>query len=151
MGIAEFELDVDRGSECVTDGVRVCATPTYLDRHSDPKEGRFIFGYFVRITNEGATPVQLLERTWHITDADGQSQLVQGEGVIGVQPRLGVGETHEYTSFCPLGTPWGTMEGSYLMVRDDGSVFDAAISRFYLVATDEPDASGGLSGLDQIL
>lgn len=137
MAIETFELDSARGSETVTDGVRVRVAPCFMDRHSSPDEGRYIFGYFVRITNEGDSPAQLLEREWRITDAEGHSQVIRGEGVIGLQPRLEVGESHEYTSFCPLGTRWGTMEGVYTMCRDDGTSFEASIDRFYLVAEGE--------------
>lgn len=134
MSIAGMNLDTGHGSSVVTEGVRVEACPCFLPNHSNPDEGRYIFGYLIRITNSGDTPVQLLERHWHIADANGETHEVRGEGVIGVQPRLEPGESHEYTSFCPLGTRWGTMEGSYLMVRDDDSAFDARVGRFYLVA-----------------
>jgi ApaG protein len=146
MSFDTFELDHARSSETVTSGVRVRVTPCFMDRHSSPDEGRFIFGYHVRITNEGDSPAQLLERSWLITDADGNSQEVQGEGVIGLQPRLEVGESHEYTSFCPLGTRWGTMEGAYTMTRDDGTLFEAKIDRFYLVAEDR-DVERARSGV----
>jgi len=134
MAIQSVDLDNRRGSSHTTESVRVEATPCFLPNHSDPDEGRYIFGYLVRVTNEGDEPVQLLGRRWIITDADGESNEVQGEGVIGVQPTIEPGATHEYTSFCPLATEWGTMEGAYLMVRADGSAFDAKIARFYLVA-----------------
>ena len=146
MSIDTFELDAARGSEAVTEGVRVRVSPCFMDRHSSPDEGRFIFGYYVRITNEGDEPAQLLEREWLITDADGHSQTIKGEGVIGLTPRLEVGQSHEYTSFCPLGTRWGTMEGSYLMARDDGTTFGASIDRFYLVAEAE-DVERARSGV----
>jgi len=137
MANVEVELDSIRGSDVVTESVRVRTYPCFLPKHSDPDEQQFIFGYCVRISNEGCENVQLLERRWQITDAEGKSHDVQGEGVIGIQPVIEPGETYEYTSFCPLPTRWGTMEGAYLMVRDDGSVFDANIDRFYFVAEDD--------------
>ncbi|CAE7262685.1 mscS [Symbiodinium necroappetens] len=137
MSIAGMNLDTGHGSLTVTEGVRVEASPCFLPNHSNPDEGRYIFGYLIRVSNDGEAPVQLLERHWRIADANGETHEVRGEGVIGVQPRIEPGETHEYTSFCPLGTRWGTMEGSYLMVRDDDSVFDARVGRFYLVAEED--------------
>jgi len=143
MGIPGTDLDRRRGSVHTTESVRVEATPCYLPNHSDPNAGRYIFGYLVRITNEGDEPVQLLGRHWIITDANGETHEVQGEGVIGVQPTIEPGGAHEYTSFCPLGTEWGTMEGTYLMVRADGSAFDARVARFYLVADAEKPGRAG--------
>jgi ApaG protein len=129
------------GSESVTGGVRVRAIPVYLPQESDPDSRRFVFGYRIRITNEGEQNIKLLSRYWHIVDADGEAATVRGEGVVGQQPELGRGESFEYSSYCPLATPWGTMEGSYTMVHlfdtgkpARGEPFEVAISRFYLVS-----------------
>lgn len=121
------------GSECVTDGVRVKVVPTYLPTHSDPANDRFLFAYHVTIVNEGTRRARLRSRQWAIVDADGERHEVQGMGVVGHHPDLKPGERFEYSSFCPLNTSWGTMEGSYVMEREDGSVFDARIKRFFLV------------------
>lgn len=123
-----------RGSEALTSGVRVAVSPLYLPRESNPREGRWVFAYAIRIANEGDEPARLLLRRWWIVDADGQGREVAGEGVVGLQPLIAPGEHHEYTSFCPLPTPWGTMEGAYTMERPDGTRFEATIARFYLVA-----------------
>jgi ApaG protein len=88
----------------------------------------------VKITNEGEAPIRLISRYWLIVDAQGRSHEVRGEGVVGQQPRIMPGESHEYSSYCPLPTMWGTMEGRYQMRRDDGTTFDATVARFYLVA-----------------
>ena len=75
---------------------------------------------------------QLLTRHWIIIDAEGNQEEVRGPGVVGQTPTLAPGEGFKYTSYCPLPTPWGTMEGSYRMQRPSGEVFDAKIARFYL-------------------
>ena len=96
---------------------------------------KFVFGYRITIRNEGDSTVQLLSRHWHIIDADGEQHEVRGEGVIGHTPVLEPGQEFEYTSFCPLETEWGTMEGEYQMMRDDGWMFEAKIGRFILNTT----------------
>lgn len=105
----------------------------YRADRSAPAAGRYLFTYTVRLTNDGADPAQLLSRHWIITDAHGQEEEVRGEGVVGKQPRLAAGARFEYTSFCILRTPFGSMRGSYRMARDAGEGFDAAIAPFPLL------------------
>jgi ApaG protein len=119
-------------SDVTTDGVRVGATAFYLPEQSDPAERRYVFGYTIVISNQGDAPAQLLSRHWVIIDANGQREEVNGPGVVGKTPRLEPGQAFKYQSFCPLKTPWGTMEGEYQMRRDNGETFDARIDRFYL-------------------
>jgi ApaG protein len=120
-------------SSAVTDGIRVTVRSAYRADRSDPAARRWLFSYTVRIENEGEAPAQLVARHWIITDAHGEREEVSGDGVVGEQPRLEPGEQFEYTSFCVLATPHGSMQGSYRMVRDDGDPFDAAIAPFALV------------------
>ncbi len=118
-------------STAVTEGIRVTVQSTFRPDRSEP--GRFLFTYLVTLRNEGEAPAQLLSRHWIITDAHGEVQEVVGDGVVGKQPRLEPGEGFEYTSYCVLGTPHGSMHGSYRMVRPDGASFDATIAPFALV------------------
>ena len=127
------------GSDTVTRGVRIIVTPSYLPEHSDPLERRFVFAYRIRIANESDRWVKLLSRRWIIVDSQGERQEVVGEGVIGAQPELDPGQSFEYSSYCPLGTEWGTMEGEYTMRIDDDSTFQVAIGRFFLVAEEDID------------
>lgn len=119
-------------SDVTTRGIRVQVESFYDKEHSSPQESYYFFSYQVRISNVGTKKAQLISREWFITDANGEVQRVQGPGVVGEQPVLAPGERFEYTSFCPLGTPVGTMHGSYRMVRDDGDSFEAAIAPFSL-------------------
>ena len=125
-------------SDTTTDGVRVGATAFFLPEQSEPEERKFLFGYTIVIANEGSAPVQLVSRHWLIIDAEGRREEVRGPGVVGETPRLEPGQAFKYQSFCPLRTPWGTMEGTYQMRRDDGTTFDAEIGRFYLKLPAEP-------------
>ena len=120
-------------SSAVTDGIRVTVRSAFRAERSEPARGRWLFSYTVRIANEGGEPARLVSRHWIITDANGEREEVVGDGVVGQQPRLGPGEQFEYTSFCVLGTPHGSMQGSYRMTRADGSSFDARIAPFPLV------------------
>lgn len=115
-----------------TRGVLVRVRTLYLPEQSEPDKGFWVWAYEVRIENGGAETVQLLRRTWRITDARGRVQVVQGEGVVGEQPRLQPGEAFEYTSGTHLGTPSGFMEGEYHMVTAAGEAFDAAVPGFSL-------------------
>lgn len=117
-------------SDTVTQGIRIVARSYYIAERSVPKQGQFFFAYKIQISNEGMVPAQLLSRHWIITDGNGQVEHVKGEGVVGQQPRLEPGQSFEYVSACPLGTPVGSMRGTYQMVRDDGSGFDAEIGAF---------------------
>lgn len=122
------------GSDTVTDGVRIVVRPTFMERQSSASDKRFLFAYSVTIRNEGAARIRLATRFWRIIDADGDERIVEGPGVIGQHPELGPGDSFEYSSFCPMLTPWGTMEGHFTFERD-GARFDTAIGRFYLVAS----------------
>jgi ApaG protein len=123
-----------------TRGIRVIVRSFFLEDQSQPEEGKFVWAYRIRIENRGREPVQLLRRTWEITDARGRVQRVQGAGVVGQQPLLEPGESFEYTSGTPLETPSGFMTGLYHMVlTDTGETFDVAIPAFSL---DSPHQSG---------
>jgi ApaG protein len=119
-------------SEAVTRGVRVRVQSEYAPERSQPSKNQWFFLYTITISNEGQDTVQLLTRHWIITDATGHVEEVRGPGVVGKQPILRPGEAFEYTSGCPLTTPFGTMEGTYQMVTDAGERFDAAVAQFTL-------------------
>lgn len=119
-------------SESVTRGVRVQVASQYAPERSQPSSNQWFFLYTVTISNEGPETVQLLTRHWIITDGTGRAEEVRGPGVVGKQPTLAPGESFEYTSGCPLTTPFGVMEGTYQMVTATGEHFDAKIAPFTL-------------------
>jgi len=119
-------------SDETTQGIRVAVRAAYVPERSRPEMGHFFFIYRVRVTNVGDRPARLRSRHWIIEDAEGRTEEVQGPGVVGKQPRLEPGQAFEYTSFCPLPTPTGSMRGSYRMEYDDGAAFDATVGRFEL-------------------
>ena len=117
-----------------TEGIRITVQPVYLDGQSDFLAKKYVFAYFIRIDNLSHEPVKLLHRHWNIFHSTGKTEHVEGEGVIGQQPRIYPNKRHEYNSFCILESMEGSMEGYYVMERADGSTFDAVIPRFTLRA-----------------
>lgn len=112
--------------------VQIVAQVKYLAEQSDEADNRFVFSYTITLTNNGDSTVQLLSRHWVITDANNQVQEVRGQGVVGEQPVIKPGQSFGYTSGTVLSTPVGTMTGSYQMVAEDGTKFEAPIPQFVL-------------------
>ncbi len=119
-------------SKKTTRGICIRVSAKYSPEHSDPPRQLWRFIYTVTITNESNDQVQLISRHWVITDAANHIEEVKGLGVVGRQPTLDPGESFEYSSNCPLRTPFGTMHGTYQMVAADGNRFDATIAEFTL-------------------
>lgn len=118
----------------ITHGVTVRVAVSYLPEQSRVAAGKWFWVYHIRIENGSDQPLQLVTRHWRITDGNGHVSFVDGEGVVGEQPRLAPGQSHDYVSGCPLGTPTGSMEGHYAMRADDGVLVDVAIPFFPLAA-----------------
>ncbi|WP_026790046.1 Co2+/Mg2+ efflux protein ApaG [Pleomorphomonas oryzae] len=116
----------------VSHEIVVSVEPSYLSEESDPDEHRYVWSYRVVIANHGRRAVQLMTRSWEITDANGLQRAVTGPGVVGQQPIIEPGEAFEYTSGCPLSTPSGIMSGTYHMVDDLGMALDVTIPAFSL-------------------
>jgi ApaG protein len=118
----------------VTEDISIEVRPVYLDGQSDMMAKKFVFAYFVRISNQGKENIQLLRRHWQINHGGIRLEEVEGEGVVGVQPVIAPGRTYEYNSFCILETFEGSMEGTYLMHRETGEYVRVTIPRFKLRA-----------------
>ncbi len=112
--------------------IRIGVETNFISGQSDPSRKRYVFAYTITIENIGSVAAQLLTRHWIITDASGQVQEVKGNGVVGEQPHLAPGDSFRYTSGAVLETPVGTMQGTYHMVTDEGSRFEAPIAVFRL-------------------
>jgi len=119
-------------SDTTTRGIRIEVESVYVEERSEPRENYFFFAYRVRISNVGSETAQLMSREWIITDSDGNTERVEGPGVVGEQPLLAPGEAFEYTSFCPLRTSVGSMHGAYFMRTAAGEMFRAEIEPFTL-------------------
>ena len=112
--------------------INIAVRVNYIPEQSDEADNRFVFAYTITITNIGQATAKLVSRHWVITDANRHVQEVRGQGVVGVQPQLNPGQSFEYTSGTVLSTQVGTMSGSYQMVAEDGTQFEALIPQFVL-------------------
>ena len=115
-----------------TQGIQIDVEPQFVPGQSKPEQSLYFFSYHVRITNVGEAPAQLLNRHWIITDGKGVVHEVEGEGVIGEKPKLGPGESFEYSSYCPLPTATGNMRGTYEMTDEKGNHYRVKIPLFFL-------------------
>jgi len=125
--------------EEITEKIKITVKPEFLEEHSDPEEKRFIWAYHIKIENVGSETVQLLSRSWKITDSLGRVQEVSGAGVVGEKPIITPGNSFEYTSGTPLKTPSGFMMGFYKMEKKNGYSFNVSIPTFPL---DSPHETG---------
>ena len=119
----------------ITEGVKVSVETLYQPEYSNPANDHFMFAYRINIENVGNYAVQLMRRHWYIFDSNGNKREVEGEGVVGLQPIIEPGKSHEYVSGCNLKTDMGAMKGEYQMLRVfDDVLFDVTIPEFYLIA-----------------
>jgi ApaG protein len=132
--MSALQTDLAPISEAVTNGIRVEVMSQHSTENSRPSQGEWVFQYTVRITNLSVDTVQLVSRHWIITDAVEHVEEVRGPGVVGAQPVLAPGESFKYSSWCPLKTPTGMMQGTYQMVGPGGAQFDIEIAPFALRA-----------------
>jgi len=112
--------------------IQVNVDSSYIASSSEPAAARYVFAYSISIKNNSDTPTQLVSRHWVITDANGKTQEVHGEGVVGEQPHIQPGESYQYTSGAVIETSVGAMQGSYDMLAADGETFSAPIPSFSL-------------------
>lgn len=118
----------------ITDGVKVSVETIYQEEYSNPANEHFMFAYRIEISNLSDYSVQLISRKWNIFDSNNTSRIVEGEGIVGVQPIIKPGQSHVYVSGCNLKTEMGTMSGKYLMVRlSDNEYFNVNIPKFSMI------------------
>jgi ApaG protein len=110
------------------------ANSEYIPAQSNPVREEYFFSYNIKIINNSNQRAKLLSRYWHITDGLGNSEDIHGPGVVGKTPKIRPGESFSYTSFCPIKTPIGSMEGSFRLVNEDKSEFEVEVKKFKLIA-----------------
>ena len=110
------------------------ANSEYIPDQSNPVEEKYFFSYNIKITNNSNQSAKLLSRYWHITDGLGNSEDIHGPGVVGKTPKIKPGESFSYTSYCPIKTPIGSMEGSFRMVNEEKDEFEVKVKKFKLLA-----------------
>lgn len=114
-----------------TDGILIEVFPTYVPERSSPAHKQFFYSYRVCITNNSDVGCRVIHRHWKIKDGNGKAYEIQGTGVIGEKPMIMPGEQFEYTSFCPLHSPYGNMRGKYQLINEDGERFWVSVPLFF--------------------
>ncbi len=114
-----------------TQDILVEVFPHYVPERSSPENKQYFYAYKIRITNNGEAACRVIHRHWKIKDGNGKAYDVQGSGVVGEQPMLKSGEHFEYTSFCPLHSPYGNMRGKYQMIDEFGNRFWITVPVFF--------------------
>lgn len=118
-----------------TNDVKVAVSPEYLENHSDPDSSQFVWAYHVEIENASQDTIQILSRHWRITDSNGNSQEIVGDGLVGQKPTLRPGETFDYSSGTPLTTSSGFMSGTFHAISEKSGRFEITVPAF---ALDDP-------------
>lgn len=116
---------------CTTHSIEVSVSCSFIQTDGREHQPVFVFGYHITIRNDSNEPVQLMEREWHITDGFGIQRSVKGEGVVGIKPEILPGASFSYSSYCPLASPFGQMEGEYLLHTAERAV-RVRIPRFFM-------------------
>lgn len=114
-----------------TQDILIEVFPSYVPERSAPENNQYFYSYRIKITNNSPTSCRVIHRHWKIKDGNGKSYDVQGSGVVGEQPMLAPGESFEYTSFCPLHSPYGNMRGKYQMIDEFGERFWVSVPVFF--------------------
>ena len=119
----------------ILDQIKINVKSSFLKVKSSVKKSVYFFMYKVTIVNNTDKKIQLINRHWHISDANKNTQVIDGEGVIGQQPILNIGDSFEYASFCPIKTGFGTMSGYYTFKEiDTNKLYKGSIPKFILVS-----------------
>ena len=119
----------------ITEGIKISVETFYQDEYSQPLNNEFMFAYRVSIENQSEQTIRVLRRHWYVFDSNGNTREVEGEGVVGLQPVIEPGKTHQYVSGSHLKTEMGRMHGTYLIERIvDGKRFKVNIPEFQLIA-----------------
>jgi ApaG protein len=117
----------------ITNGIKVSVKTEYQEFYSDPLQNHYAFSYKIRIENASDSTFKLISRHWRIFDSTGSKYEVEGEGVVGKQPVIEPGRSHEYISGCNFNSSMGQMDGYYIMERViDGKYFQIDIPKFFM-------------------
>ncbi|MEH6595163.1 MAG: Co2+/Mg2+ efflux protein ApaG [Colwellia polaris] len=112
--------------------IDVDVVTNFIAQQSIEADQQFVFSYTITVKNNSAETVQLLSRYWLISDANGETNTVAGEGVIGQQPYIKSGESFTYSSGCVLKSPLGNMQGHYQMQTHSAELIQVDIPPFRL-------------------
>lgn len=77
------------------------------------------FVYHLSIHNASEDTVRIFGRKWIVKDTDGDTMVVEGDGVVGQFPNLSPGETFSYNSYHVIKAE-STATGSFFGTTPDG-------------------------------
>lgn len=86
------------------DGLRVVVDDVvYMPGLDAPADRPYPFVYFLAIHNDSPIPVTVRGRKWVVKEENGEVIVVEGEGVVGQQPRIEPGACFSYNSYHVVG------------------------------------------------
>ena len=94
-----------------------------------PPDKPFPFVYFITVHNDSPQAVTLRARKWIVRQADGETLVVEGDGVVGQTPRLEPGDSFSYNSYHTIALD-SEASGALFGESDDGSLFFTRIPVF---------------------
>ena len=112
--------------------IKIDSNSKFVPEISNINDSLYYFSYEISIQNKSGKKVKLLSRHWNIINGFGDNKQIDGEGVIGKKPIINPGEVFKYSSYCPLSTQYGTMNGFYTMKDESGEIFKVIIPKFSL-------------------
>ena len=103
------------------EGLRVSVDRVvYSPTPASPEDQPHRFDYFISIHNDSEETVNIKGRKWVVTNDQGQTVVVEGDGVVGEFPTIQPGEHFSYNSFHLLGARKGRATGSYFGLDSKG-------------------------------
>jgi len=128
-------IDLNNMVSKISEGVEISIETFYQKDYSNPLQNEYMFAYRITIENHNSFPIKLLRRYWEVFDSNTEQRIVEGEGVVGVQPLIMPGKNYEYVSGCHLKSELGKMEGYYTMENiENKELIKVNIPAFKLVA-----------------
>lgn len=119
--------------EATTRGIKISVNTDFIGVQERNQQKHYLFDYYISIENTSVHTIQLFSRHWEIYDSLNQTEIVEGDGVIGIQPILKPGEKYAYKSHCILLSNCGSMKGYYTMINmDEAKSFNVIIPTFQL-------------------
>ncbi len=107
----------------------------YMPTLDAPEDKPHPFVYFLTISNRSTERVRILGRKWIIREQDGESTVVEGDGVVGQKPELGPGEEFSYNSYHVTALP-AKVRGTFFGTTETGKHVRTSIPSFPLEPPD---------------
>lgn len=130
----EGQRDSPRMSHVIKEfeGLRVKVDDViYMPSLDAPPDRPHPFVYFISIFNESVLSVTIRGRKWVVTEDEGETTVVEGDGVVGQQPVIEPGEHFSYNSYHVVGRG-AAVKGAFFGETVEGEWIFARIPEFRL-------------------